>query len=102
MKVMTYGEAHIFVLLSNWVVKGNTTLSVPLPPHNPRMKEDEALKYYGSKLKLVFEDSGYIKKEIQKSDFEIRFPILLSEVQVKTKAMIKREVRKNNKLLLRM
>lgn len=116
---MTYGEAHIFVLLSDWVVEGNKTRSIPVPDHIPRMKPDEAAAYYNKKIATEFKRLGYEKKvksvqaveiiqELEEeeqdflcviSDFEINFPSLLKEVRDETNKMIRREALKISRII---
>ena len=109
--IMTYGEAHIFVLLSDLVVIGNRTMSIQIPEHKPRMNRKEALSYYGNKIATEFHRLGYVKKAMTEyapeplkmqqniSDFDIKFPIVLRAVRHETNKMIRHEARKNIKLL---
>jgi len=52
--IPTYGEAYIHVLTSDWIVRENRTVAVRLPQHKPKMKKEEALKYYSAKLKKIW------------------------------------------------
>lgn len=42
-KKMTYGEAHVSVLMSPWIIINGKTFAAPLPPHEPRMSKAEVL-----------------------------------------------------------
>lgn len=68
-KLYTYGEAHIYVLMSDWIMDGKKTVSVKTPPHKPRMGKAEAGVYYTDKINKEFIRLGY-KREIRASEFD--------------------------------
>jgi len=106
----SFGEAHIFVLESDWIVKDGRTASVPLPSHRPRMSRVEASKYYSDKINNAMgwnqkpaaqsiEESFVIKETaVDISVLEARCKVAFKKVRRATNVMIKNEVKNNLKL----
>ena len=55
-KRLTYGEAHIVVKQSLCMIQGEW-VTMKKPTHKPRMKRENALKYYSKKIKKIWEAS---------------------------------------------
>jgi len=103
--LITYGEAYTSVKFGLELV-GGVWRGGRKQLHHPRMNEQEAGEYYTIKINKAMGWEGaartkYYPKPTQCiKDFDIIFPKVLKKAIRDNRSMIKREAKKNKKLLL--
>lgn len=91
--LLTYGEAWYDYKERGCEIEMKNYESLRKKPHLPKMKNDEAAKYYTEKINAAFKNLGIIKK-ITISKFEQDLPAAILKVQHKTHLLLIREARK--------